>query len=66
MRLQALKNWKYTPKIFALIALVGVAGLVGWVWNIVKVFHADALGFQEILRITGIFLAPLGAVLGYF
>ena len=49
-----------------LFALVGLAGLVGWVWNIVKLIQADALGGMEVARVAGIFVAPLGAVLGFF
>jgi hypothetical protein len=50
--------------IFALT--VFVAGFIGWVMNIVTI----ATTFTEltglmIIRIVGIFIAPLGAVLGY-
>ncbi len=44
--------------------------IFGWVNNIVKlVSHAGDLstfGALEITRVIGIFVAPLGAVLGYF
>ncbi len=44
-----------------------IAGFIGWVMNIVTI----ATTFTEltglmIIRIVGIFIAPLGAVLGYF
>lgn len=45
---------------------VVIAGAVGWVWNIVKlVAMTDILTGLGIVRIIGIFVAPLGAVLGY-
>ena len=50
------------------VVIVLLAGVVGWIMNIVTIAHAN---FNEItgmfiLRIIGIFVAPLGAVLGYF
>lgn len=46
---------------------VAVLGAWGWVWNIIKLATAD---FSDItgllvLRIIGVFIAPLGAVLGF-
>lgn len=44
-----------------------IAGIIGWVMNITAIIHGgfphDGLG---IARIIGVFMAPLGAVLGYF
>lgn len=47
--------------------LIG-AGVIGWVWNIVKVIHTCCTVIDGLLvaRIIGIFVAPLGAVLGFF
>lgn len=46
-----------------------IAGLVGWVQNIVKIFQIPMSlgdwGAFEIARVIGVFLAPLGAVLGW-
>ena len=44
------------------------AGLVGWIMNIVSIAHANFsdINGMLILRVVGIFVAPLGAVLGYF
>lgn len=46
-----------------------IAGLIGWIMNIVKIFQigmplAD-WGAFEIGRVVGVFLAPLGAVMGF-
>ena len=55
----------------AVIALVfillWVAAVFGWVLNIVEVFNTVNLPVTAmfILRCIGIFVAPLGAILGY-
>ena len=53
--------------VFLWIALV-IAGVVGWVLNIVDLFGSQIfpLTGETILRIVGIFIVPLGAILGYF
>lgn len=51
------------------LALI-VAGLYGWVANLVAVIHAATAGVPfttlVIIRIIGVPVAVLGAVLGYF
>ena len=48
-----------------LVVFVGV-GIVGWVNNIIALAHAETLTGFVVLRVVGIFIAPLGAVLGWF
>ena len=50
-----------------IVVLLIMFGGGGWVWNIVKIASADFSDITGmlILRIIGIFVAPLGAVLGY-
>ena len=46
-----------------------VLTLYGWVMNIVALVHAPAIalwGGLEVMRVIGIFAAPLGAILGLF
>ncbi len=45
-----------------------LAGLIGWVANIVKLIGMDFGGVSGMLvaRAIGIVVAPLGAVLGFF
>lgn len=52
--------------IFGYLAFIGVI-VTGWILNIVAVAHANLsdLTGMLILRIVGIFVAPLGVVLGY-
>jgi len=40
-------------------------GLFGWVMNIIEIVQSTQIDGMVIVRIAGIFLAPLGAVLGY-
>ena len=50
-----------------IVALV-IAGIPGWIWNIVKLasMSFDPITGMLVLRIVGIFVAPLGAIVGYF
>lgn len=47
-----------------------VAGIVGWFLNIVKLFQVSVpiseFGIMEVMRIIGIFVAPIGSILGLF
>jgi hypothetical protein len=55
--------------VFELVVAVFVlAGVWGWVWNIAKIAGADFAHITGmlVLRLIGIFIAPLGAVLGFF
>jgi len=47
------------------------AAAVGWIMNLVAVIHAAGATLSHVtvmlvLRIVGIFIAPLGAILGWF
>lgn len=39
--------------------------LTGWVLNIYKLFHAPEIHGMEIARAVGVFMAPLGSILGW-
>ena len=47
---------------------VWLAGIIGWVLNIVAIVHAlaDPITGMFLARCIGVIAAPLGAVLGYF
>lgn len=47
---------------------VVLAGMIGWVLNLVAIAQTCCTPFDGmmVLRIVGIFLAPIGAVVGYF
>jgi hypothetical protein len=65
------KQKDVVSEVIAWIIIISIAGagIFGWVNNIIQLCHAGALstftGIQ-IARIVGIFVAPLGIVLGYF
>lgn len=49
------------------IVVVWLAGLIGWILNIVTIAGSsfDVITSMLVLRVVGIFVGPLGAVLGY-
>lgn len=63
-------KYTYRPSslggVLFLLALVLVA-VGGWVANIVKLFGSDfsPLTGEVVLRVVGVFVAPLGAILGF-
>lgn len=65
-----MKKFEEIGAIF-LIALFGsgmVAAVIGWVLNVTTIIQTVDLPMTGmfILRCVGIFVAPLGAILGYF
>lgn len=55
---------------FAGLAIIVAAllGIAGWVMNIVKLFGIETLQFtgELIIRVVGIFIPFIGAIVGYF
>lgn len=48
---------------------MNIAGFIGWILNIIKIFGAGPIAewtATTIVRIIGVFVAPIGAVLGWF
>lgn len=63
------KGFTVIPFVLMLVYfLVGIAAVIGWVLNIIDIANADFshVTGMLIIRIIGIFVAPIGAVLGYF
>jgi hypothetical protein len=65
-----MKKFEEIGAIF-LIALFGsglVAAIVGWLLNIMVIIQSVDMSITGmfVLRCVGIFVAPLGAILGYF
>jgi hypothetical protein len=48
-------------------AAIAIAIIIGWVMNLVQLIGmaSDGVTGLFVLKIVGLFLAPLGAVLGY-
>ena len=42
-----------------------VAAVIGWIFNIMEIADSVAFSGMLVLRAIGVFVAPLGAVLGY-
>lgn len=57
-----------TTVVAILYLLVIITGIIGWISNIVKLAGCDfsQIGGEIVLRIVGIFVAPLGSVMGLF
>jgi hypothetical protein len=53
---------------YLMIIALWVIGFIGWVLNIFAILRVmnDPLTTLLVLRIVGIFAAPLGAILGFF
>lgn len=47
-----------------------IAAFIGWILNVIKIvstgFAISEWGGFEVARVIGVFVAPLGAILGWF
>jgi hypothetical protein len=48
-----------------IFVIVWLAGLVGWILNIVEIISNFSVTGLMVMRVIGVFMAPLGAILGY-
>lgn len=59
------KRDKFTSgAILGIFALI-IAGIVGWILNIVMIFHDTEFSGMMVVRVIGVFIPIIGAVLGY-
>ncbi|MEN9491131.1 MAG: hypothetical protein RJA63_1580 [Pseudomonadota bacterium] len=63
-----MKSQQGFTSIWLFIVPLWLLAGVGWVWNIVKIVQSgfDVITGMFIARCIGVFVAPLGSVLGYF
>jgi hypothetical protein len=65
-KIQKSKGFFKVEHMFAIVLLLGVGGYIA---NIVKVFSIGIAigqwGGMEVIRVIGVFIPPLGAILGY-
>jgi hypothetical protein len=55
-----------SDKLIALVAgALLMAGLFGWINNIVLIAQSDVVNGMTLLRCFGVLVAPLGAILGW-
>jgi len=56
-------GWGFVLTVWALIILM----VIGWFMNLVDLFHMTAILTGEgVIRIIGILVVPLGAIMGWF
>lgn len=63
-----MKRYQQGNTIVGLVVmLLWMIGAGGWIWNIVKIVGSnfDVISGLLVIRIIGIFVAPLGCVVGY-
>ena len=66
-----MKYSKYSAYAMSIFAIAAFAAfVVGWVMNLVKIYLSLSSGaidpaVSDVLRAAGVFVAPLGAVLGW-
>lgn len=57
-------------KAYLIVIAIFIAGFIGWILNICKIIDSGFVlaewGGMQVARVIGVFLAPLGAVLGWF
>ena len=52
--------------VWPILIAIFIFGIIGWGLNIIKIFGAGTINGEVIVRVIGVFVAPFGAVLGYF
>ncbi len=57
-------------KIYVAFVAIWIIAIIGWIMNIVKIvdsgFVVAQWGGMQVLRVVGVFIAPIGAVIGWF
>lgn len=62
-------NYDAGTGIGVLVLCAGLFLVVGWIMNIAALFSAPAIAAwsgMEIARVIGVFVAPIGGILGWF
>lgn len=63
-----MKQKGYELEVILIWLTVVIVGGIGWVKNIIEIVHSDFAHITGMLvvRLIGVFIVPLGAILGYF
>ena len=62
MRFQKL-DWT----VITILILICILLTIGWVANIIVLYHMNTIMTGEgVIRIIGIFIAPIGSIMGWF
>jgi hypothetical protein len=63
-----MKKQKGNAAVGVMVIVMVIAAVVGWVWNLVKLFHMTDVGNhvgELVIRLIGVFTGLVGAVVGY-
>ncbi len=64
-----MKNWDDVITIVAVVGMLTTASalVLGWIFNVVAIWHSidNPITAKFILRCIGIFVFPIGGILGY-
>lgn len=67
--MKSIKSQQGHTMVYIIAAIAAIIAIVGYVMNIVKFAtgfeEIASMGGIEILRLIGIFFAPLGSIMGY-
>jgi hypothetical protein len=57
----------YNPTAVFTILAIWLVGLIGWIMNIIAIWNTmdNTVTAKFVLRVVGIFVAPIGAILGF-
>lgn len=61
-----MKRRSVNDSVWWLIIVVLLAFAYGWIMNIVQIIGMDEFSGFMVVRVIGVFMAPLGGILGYF
>jgi hypothetical protein len=64
IKLDAKERWQFAAMI-AVPTLFFIAAAGGWGANIVHIAHAREISGMVVLRVVGMFVFPIGVILGY-
>ena len=59
--------WYQSKTVLLIVFAIGIAGVGGWIANIVKLVSGDFLPLTGMVvgRVIGVFMPPIGSVLGF-
>lgn len=61
------KGFSLVDILYVLVAVLAIFGVIGWVMNLFDIANTCCeITGMLVLRVIGVFIAPIGAVLGWF
>lgn len=61
------KGFTVLSLLFCIFVLLLIVGAYGWVWNVIKLVNSDFIitSGMSIGRVLGVFVLPLGSIIGF-